>query len=348
MPQQDASDGGSTKPPKLLDRLRAAIRLKRFSRKTEEAYVGWTRRFILFHGKRHPSEMGEVEVTTFLTHLAQGRGVSASTQNQALCALLFLYRQVLSRQLGELDGLVWAKRSTHVPVVLTPDEVVAVLDELSGSPWLVVALLYGAGLRLNECLELRVKDLDLGGGQIIVRRGKGQHDRRTTLPESLVEALERHLRVVQLVHARDRRRGLGRVSMPDALSVKYPHAAAEWKWQFVFPAGRICRDPRWGAPSRYHLHESAVQRAVTEATRRAGLDKRVSCHTFRHSFATHLLENGADIRTVQELLGHADVSTTMQYTHVLNRGPLGVRSPADRLPVKLGARRAAPRCHRRS
>ncbi len=285
--------------PRLLDRLRTAIRLRHFSRKTEEAYVGWARRFILFHRKRHPSEMGEAEVTAFLTHLAQVRGVSASTQNQALCALLFLYRHVLGHLLGALEGLVWANRSTHVPVVLTPDEVVCVLDRLSGTPWLVAALLYGAGLRLSECLELRVKDLDVGGHQIVVRSGKGQKDRRTTLPESLVESLEQHLRVVHRLHARDRHRGFGRVSLPDALAVKYPQTATEWRWQFVFPAGRICRDPRWGAPSRYHLHESAVQRAVTEAARQAGLDKRVSCHTFRHSFATHLLESGADIRTVK-------------------------------------------------
>ena len=289
--------------------------------------------------------MGEAEATAFLTHLAQVRGVSASTQNQALCALVFLYRHVLGRLLGALEGLVWAKRSTHVPVVLTPDEVVCVLDRLSGTPWLVAALLYGAGLRLSECLELRVKDLDVGGHQIVVRSGKGQKDRRTTLPESLGEALEQHLRVVHRLHARDLSAGFGRVSLPDALAVKYPRAATEWQWQFGFPAGRICRDPRWGAPSRYHLHESAVQRAVTEAARQAGLDKRVSCHTFRHSFATHLRESGADIRTVQELLGHRDVTTTMVYTHVLNRGPLGVRSPADRLPVKLGTRRAGP--HRR-
>ena len=282
MPPQDSPQVRPAGAPRLLDRLRTAIRLRHFSRKTEEAYVGWVRRFILFHRKRHPSEMAEADVTAFLTHLAQVRGVSASTQNQALCALLFLYRHVLGRVLGALDGLVWAKRSTHVPVVLTRDEVVCVLDRLSGTAWLVVALLYGAGLRLTECLELRVKDLDVGGHQIVVRSGKGQKDRRTTLPESLVESLDRHLRVVHRLHARDRHRGFGRVSLPDALAVRYPQAATEWRWQFVFPAGRICRDPRWGAPSRYHLHESVVQRAVTEAARQAGLDKRVSCHAFRH------------------------------------------------------------------
>jgi integron integrase len=298
----------------------------------------------LFHRKRHPSEMAEADVTAFLTHLAEAGGVSASTQNQALCALLFMYRHVLGRELGALDGLVWAKRSSHVPIVLTRDEVVSVLGQLSDRSWLVVALLYGAGLRLNECLELRVKDLDMTGGQIVVRSGKGQKDRRTTLPVSVVQPLARHLRVVQRLHARDLRAGVGRVSLPEALAVKYPQAATEWRWQFVFPAGRICRDQRWGPPSRYHVHESVVQRAVTQAARRAGLTKRVTSHTFRHSFATHLLEDGADIRTVQELLGHRNVSTTMVYTHVLNRGPLGVRSPADRLPVNLGVGpTAAPR-----
>ena len=287
--------------------------------------------------------MAEADVTTFLIHLAQRRGVAASTQNQTLCALLFLYRHVLGRELGALDGLVWAKRSSHVPVVLTREEVVRALGQLSGLSWLIVALLYGAGLRLTECLELRVKDMDMTGRQIVVRSGKGQKDRRTMLPASILEPLERHLRVVQRLHARDVRAGAGRVSLPDALAVKHPQAAAEWRWQFVFPAGRLCRDPRWGPPSRYHLHESVVQRAVTAAARRAGLTKRVTCHTFRHSFATHLLEDGSDIRTVQELLGHRDVSTTMVYTHVLNRGPLGVRSPADRLPVALGGDAAGMR-----
>jgi len=321
-------------PPKLLDRLRATIRLRHFSRRTEEAYVGWVRRYILFHHKRHPVDMGEAEVTAFLTYLAEERRVSASTQNQAFCAVLFLYRHVLERPLGQLHGLVWAKHAERVPVVLTREEVVTVLAHLSGPCWLAVALLYGAGLRLSECLELRVKDVDVPGGQVVVRSGKGGKDRRTTLPTAVVEPLNGHLAEVEQLHARDLAAGFGRVVLPDALSVKYPHAAAEWRWQFVFPAGRICRDPKWGEPSRYHLHESVVQRAVTDAGRKAGLTKRVSCHTFRHSFATHLLEDGADIRTVQELLGHKDVSTTMVYTHVLNRGPLGVRSPADRVGLR--------------
>ena len=325
--------------PKLLDRLRAAIRLRHFSRRTEEAYAGWVRRYIVFHHKRHPAEMAEREVAAFLSNLAQVRGVSASTQNQAFCAVLFLYRHVLGRPLGKLEGLVWAKRAEHVPVVLTRDEVVEVMAQLSGVSWLVAALLYGAGLRLTECLELRVKDVDVAGSQIVVRSGKGGKDRRTTLPMAVVEPLAVHLGEVQRLHARDLAAGYGRVSLPDALAVKYPKAAGEWRWQFMFPAGRICRDPKWGEPSRYHLHESAVQRAVSEAAGRAGLTKRVSCHTFRHCFATHLLEDGADIRTVQELLGHKDVSTTMVYTHVLNRGPLGVRSPADRVVLR---RRTGP------
>lgn len=278
--------------------------------------------------------MSEADVAAFLTYLAEGRKVSASTQNQAFCAVLFLYRHVLDRPLGQLHGLVWAKHAEHVPVVLTREEVVGVLAHLSGPCWLAVALLYGAGLRLSECLELRVKDLDIAGSQIVVRSGKGGKDRRTTLPTTVLEPLNVHLAEVKQLHTRDLAAGFGRAALPDALSVKYPHAAAEWRWQFVFPAGRICRDPKWGEPSRYHLHESVVQRAVADAGRKAGLTKRVSCHTFRHSFATHLLEDGADIRTVQELLGHKDVSTTMVYTHVLNRGPLGVRSPADRVALR--------------
>lgn len=326
-------------PPKLLDRVRAAIRLRHFSRKTEEAYVGWVRRFIIFHQKRHPAEMAEAEVTMFLTHLAGERRVSASTQNQALCALLFLYRHVIGRELGVLDGLVWAKRSVHVPVVMTRDEVVAVL-QLQGRVWLVAALLYGAGLRLTECLELRVKNIDFGGRQIVVWSGKGGKDRATPLPESLIAPLTRQLALVARLHARDLRCGFGRVVLPDALAVKYPNAAVDYRWQFVFPAGRICKDPRFGPPTRYHVHESVIQKAVSGATRLARLTKRVSCHTFRHAFATHLLEDGADIRTVQTLLGHKDVSTTMVYTHVLSRGPLGVRSPVDRLRLGDGWPRA--------
>jgi len=275
--------------------------------------------------------MGSEEIQRYLTHLAVERKVSASTQNQALSALLFLYRQVLLLEPGPVEHVPHAHSPLRVPVVLSVGEVRAVLDQLSGMPRIVVALLYGAGLRLQESLELRVKDIDFDRNQIVVRRGKGQKDRRTMLPETVKAHLAAHLRDVRCQHQRDLSQGLGRVALPAALERKYPNAASEWSWQFVFPAARICRDARFGPPSRYHLHESVVQRAVTAAVRRAGIAKRASCHTFRHSFATHLLEAGYDIRTVQELLGHADVSTTMIYTHVLNRGALGVRSPADLL-----------------
>jgi integron integrase len=317
--------------PRLLDRLREAVRVRHYSRRTEEAYVMWIRPFILFHGKRHPSEMAGAEIGQFLAHLAVERTVSASTQNQALSAILFLYRHVLRLDPGTVDHVPRAHSPLKVPVVLSIAEVRAVLDRLTGVPWMVVTLLYGAGLRLQESLELRVKDVDFDGNQIVVRRGKGQKDRRTMLPGSVRERLAAHLEDVRRQHHRDLSVGLGRVSLPAALERKYPNAAIEWSWQYVFPAGRVCRDPRFGPPSRFHLHESVVQRAVTVAVRQAGIAKRVSCHSFRHSFATHLLQDGYDIRTVQELLGHADVSTTMIYTHVLNRGPLGVRSPADRL-----------------
>lgn len=325
------SSGRVTGGPRLLDRVRAEIRMRHYSRRTEEAYALWIRRFIVYHGKRHPSDMGVEQIAAFLRWLAVEQRVSASTQNQALSALLFLYRQVLHLEVGPLPQVPRAVTPDRVPVVLTPDEVRLVLAQLDGVPRLVVQLLYGAGIRLQESLELRVKDLDFERGEILVRRGKGQKDRRTMLPVSVRPALVDHLTAVRALHERDVAQGFGRVVLPDALARKYPHAPQEWRWQFVFPAGRLCRDPRWGPPTRFHLHESAVQRAVTAAVRRAGIAKRVSCHTFRHSFATHLLEAGYDIRTVQELLGHADVSTTMIYTHVLSRGAMGVRSPADRL-----------------
>ena len=322
--------------PRLLDRVRAAVRLRHYSPRTADAYVFWVRRFVLFHGKRHPSTMGAREVAAFLTMLAVEQGVSASTQNQASSALLFLYREVLGVEPGEVPQVVQARRPERVPVVMSTGEVRSVLAAMSGVPKLVASLLYGAGLRLQECLELRVKDLDFERGELTVRRGKGQKDRRVMLPASLYAALRTHLAGVQLQHQRDLRDGLGRVVLPEALARKFPNAPTEWRWQFVFPAARICRDPRWGAPSRFHLHESAVQRAVTGAARAVGVTKRVSCHTFRHSFATHLLEAGYDIRTVQELLGHTDVRTTMIYTHVLNRGGRGVRSPADQLRPRPG------------
>jgi integron integrase len=322
---------GVPPPPRLLDRVRQSLRLRHYSPRTEEAYVAWIRRFILFHGKRHPATMSAAEVVAFLTHLAIREGVSASTQNQALGAIVSLYRHVLNRDLGALDGIVRARVPERLPVVLTRVEVRAVLDRLRGVPWLVVALLYGGGLRLNECLALRVKDLDFGRRQIVVRRGKGGRDRVVPLPALVCERLAQHLARVREVHDRDLRIGLGAAALPEALGRKYPNAAAEWAWQFVFPAGRICRDPRCGGPTRFHLHESAVQREIARAVRASGIGKRATAHVFRHTFATHLLEDGYDIRTVQELLGHRDVSTTMMYTHVLERGALGVRSPADRL-----------------
>ena len=320
-----------TPPPKLLDRVRDAVRTRHYSRRTEEAYIHWIRRYIVFHRKTHPAQMGASEISEFLTWLAVDRQVSASTQNQALSALLFLYKQVLSVEIGPVPPVVRARTPERLPVVLSRDEVVAVLKQLTGAERLVVMLLYGAGLRLEEGLELRVKDLDFDRDQISVRQGKGRKDRVTMLPSLARGPLTEHLAEVRRLHQADLARGSGRVVLPFALDRKFPNAATEWRWQFVFPAGRICRDPRFGPPSRYHLHESVVQKAVAGAGRLAGVTKRISPHVMRHSFATHLLENGYDIRTVQELLGHRDVSTTMIYLHVLQRGALGVKSPMDRL-----------------
>ena len=293
--------------------------------------MAWIRRYIVFHGKRHPAEMGAVEVTQFLSSLAQQDHVAASTQNQALSALLFLYRQVLQVEMPWLDNVVRAKRSERLPVVLTREEVRAVIRELQGPPRLMAILLYGAGLRLLECARLRVKDVDFATNQIIVRAGKGDRDRVTMLPAVVRTDLVRHVEMVRRQHEADLRHGAGWVELPWALARKYPNAGREWAWQWVFPATRIYVDRETGQRRRHHLHESVLQRAVKEAVRRAGIAKRATCHTFRHSFATHLLEDNHDIRTVQELLGHRDVSTTMIYTHVLNRGPGGVRSPADRM-----------------
>ncbi len=321
----------SAAKPRLLDRVRDAIRARHYSRRTEKAYIAWIRRYIFFHGKRHPAEMGAPEITRFLTSLAVDSKVAASTQNQALSALLFLYREVLLQQVPWLDDLVYAKRPHHLPVVLTREEVRAVLSEIHGVPRLMAFLLYGAGLRLLECARLRVKDVDPGRNQIVVRAGKGNKDRLTMLPVAVKADLLRHLNTVRDQHQIDLQAGAGWVELPWALARKYPNAGHEWPWQWVFPATRMYFDRTTGERRRHHLHESVLQRAVRIAALRAGIAKRVSCHTFRHSFATHLLEDGHDIRTVQELLGHQDVSTTMIYTHVLNRGPGAVRSPADRI-----------------
>ncbi len=344
----DANFAPLQQKPKLLDRVRAAIRSRHYSRRTEDAYVHWIKRFIFFfHAKRHPAEMGEAEVTLFLSALAVDAKVSASTQNQALSALLFLYREVLDQPLAWLDDLVHAPTRRRLPVVLTREEVHAVLVLLHGVPRLMLTLLYGTGMRLLECCRLRVKDVDFAANQILVRGGKGDKDRVTLLPLAVKSDLGRHLAFVCGQHQRDVERGAGWVELPLALGRKYPNAGREWGWQWVFPATRIYVDRETGQRRRHHLHESLLQRAVKEAVRRAGLAKPASCHTFRHSFATHLLEDGYDIRTVQELLGHSDVSTTMIYTHVLNRGPAGVRSPADRLlaPPEPGAFLPPPRPH---
>ena len=317
-------------PPRLLDQIRHAVRLRHYSPRTEQAYVRWARRFVVFHEKRHPAELGGADVTRFLTWLAEERRVSASTQTQALSALLFLYRHVLQLDLPWMTEVVRAPARNRLPVVLTRDEVRAVVRRLQGTERLVVMLLYGSGLRLLEALRMRVKDLDFDQDQIVVRGGKGDKDRITMLPQSLKAELRRHLSEVRVLHERDLGRGAGRVDLPTALSRKYPGGDRDWRWQWVFPASRIGVNPDTGEPRRHHLHESAVQRAVTLAVRQSGVQKRATCHSFRHSFATHLLEDGYDIRTVQELLGHHDVSTTMVYTHVLNRGAFGVRSPADR------------------
>ena len=314
--------------PKLLDRMREAMRSRHYSRSTERTYCNWVKRFIFFHNVRHPDEMGEVEINAFLTHLAVKEHVSASTQNQALSALLFLYRYVLDRDIGDLGGVIRARKPKRLPVVMTREEVKAVLDHLEGEKWLMASLMYGSGLRLMECLRLRVQDVDFAGNQITVRDGKGSV---TMLPETVKQPLRRHLKKVRAIHEKDRATGYGRVSMPYALARKYPNAGSEWRWQWVFPQANRWINTRTAEEGRHHVHQSIIQDAVKDSVRRVGMTKRASCHTFRHSFATHLLEDGYDIRTVQELLGHKDVRTTMVYTHVLNRGGQGVRSPVDTL-----------------
>jgi integron integrase len=314
---------------KLLDRVRDVIRTRHYSIRTEQAYVGWIRRFILFHDKRHPKEMGADEIEEYLTYLAVERNVAASTQNQALSALLFLYQNVLKKDLDRSIDAVRAKKPKRLPTVLTKEEAQQVLAAMSGTYQLIAKLLYGSGLRLVECLRLRVKDVDFEQRQIIVRDGKGAKDRVTVLPDSLVEPLRKHLLRVKMIHRQDLEDGYGAVYLPNALERKYPNANKEWIWQYVFPSSSLSEDPRSGIVRRHHLHESTGQKAVRKAAKLTRIEKHVTPHVFRHSFATHLLEDGYDIRTVQELLGHKNVKTTMIYTHVLNRGGLAVRSPLD-------------------
>ena len=322
---------GPQRKPRPLDQPGEALRSRHYSRRTEQTCCHWVRRSIFSHNVRHPAEMAEREINAFLTDLPVKQKVSASTQNQALSALLFLYRHVIGREVGDLGEVIRARKPKRLPVVMTGEEVKAVLGQLTGDKWLMTSLMYGAGLRLAECLRLRVQDLDFSRNEILVRDGKGAKDRITMLPESLKVPLQGHLRRIKAVHEKDLADGWGRVLMPDALDRKYPDAPRDWRWQWVFPQQNRWRNVRTGAEGRHHADESLVQKAVREAVAWAGLTKRATCHTFRHSFATHLLEGGYDIRTVQELLGHKDVKTTMIYTHVLNRGPAGVRSPVDML-----------------
>lgn len=317
------------RPRKLLDRVRDKLRMKHYSYRTEESYVHWIRRYILFHDKRHPQEMGGEEINAFLTHLAVDSNVAASTQNQALSALLFLYREILHQELDLKLESVRAKQTRHLPTVLSVEETKVVIRHLSGVYRLIVQLLYGSGLRLTEALQLRVKDVDFGHHQLAIRDSKGMESRVTMLPITLVDPLQIHLQRVKQLHLQDLEQGYGSVYLPFALERKYPQANREWIWQFVFPSARLSQDPRTGVTRRHHLHETGLQRAIKQAVKGAGIEKRVSCQTFRHSFATHLLQNHYDIRTVQELLGHKDVKTTMIYTHVLNKGGKGVKSPLD-------------------
>lgn len=321
-------------PPKLLDQVRGKIRLKHYSIRTEQSYLDWIKRFILHFDKRHPSEMGAVEVEIFLTYLAVERNVAASTQNQAKSALLFLYKEVLGVALPWLDNVEQAKTPKRLPTVLTKNEVLAVLSRLSGTHWLVVSLLYGTGMRILEVLRLRVKDIDFERKEILIRDAKGFKDRVTMLPLTLVEPLKVHLSRVKQLHQNDLNDGFGAVYMPQALGLKFPYAARDWIWQYVFPSNKLSQDPRANdngefVTRRHHLQDQAVQRAMRQAVVDAAITKPATPHTLRHSFATHLLEGGYDIRTVQELLGHSDVSTTMIYTHVLNKGGRGVSSPLD-------------------
>jgi len=316
-------------PPKLLDMVRAAIRTKQYSYRTEQTYVRWITRYIHFHNKRHPKELTGKHINTYLSYLATDRNVAASTQNQAKHAILFLYKEVLKQDVELDDDIVKAKSPQRLPVVFTQEEVQQILSALTGTKFLMASLLYGAGLRLTECLRLRVKDIDFDYRQIVVRDGKGSKDRVTVLPDSIYDQLQKQVERVRILHEKDKNAGFGRVQLPGALKRKYPEADIEFHWQYVFPSRKRSIDPRSGIERRHHLSPSSIQRAIKQAIREMDIPKHGSCHTLRHSFATHLLENGYDIRTVQELMGHKDVRTTMIYTHVLNKGGQGVRSPLD-------------------
>lgn len=329
-PENVDRHGAQTQPPRLLDEVRRVLRTRHYSLRTEHVYLGWIRRFILANGKRHPREMGGAEVEAFLSMLAVEGRVSASTQNQALSALLFLYREVLGVQLPWLDNVTRARRPRRVPTVLSVDEVRRLLAAMDGRSWLIASLLYGTGMRLMECLRLRVKDVDFARNEITVREGKGDKDRHTMLPRSLVEPLTREIERARLLHAGDLAAGYGEARLPHALARKYPHAGRDFGWQFVFPSAQRSTDPLDGTLRRHHFDDAILARAMKRARLAAGIAKPLSAHTLRHSFATHLLEAGHDLRTIQELLGHKDVSTTQIYTHVLNRGGHGVQSPLDR------------------
>lgn len=326
-----ANSTSSTHTPRLLDSIREVMRVHHYSISTERSYIQWIKRYIYFHNKRHPKEMGADEITAFLTHLAVNRKVSPSTQNQALNALLFLYKRVLQMELPLIDNVVRAKRTKRLPVVFTRPEVKALLAQFDGTRWLIFSMMYGCGFRILECLRLRVKDIDFHYKQIFVRDAKGGKDRVTLLPDSLIEPLRNHLARVKELHELDLTTGFGCVYLPHALERKYPKACRDWGWQFVFPSNNIATDPRTGVRRRHHLYEKTLQRRIKQAIQDAGIIKPASSHTLRHSFATHLLEDGYDIRTVQELLGHKDVKTTQIYTHVMGKGCNGVKSPLERI-----------------
>lgn len=321
----------SGQAPRLMETVQRSLMARHYSERTVKAYRAWILRYIRFHQRQHPRELGSAQINQFLTWLAVERGVSASTQTQALAALLFLYRHVLGREVGDLGEVIRARKPKRLPVVMTREEVKSVLANLTGEKWLIASLMYGAGLRLMESLSLRVQDIDFSRNEILVRDGKGAKDRITMLPQSLKAPLQKHLKTVKALHERDLSNGWGRVLLPNALDRKYPKAPKEWRWQWVFPQENRWKNTQTGEEGRHHVHESIIQKAVNGAVRKAGLTKRATCHTFRHSFATQLLESGYDIRTVQELLGHKDLKTTMIYTHVLNRGGKGVKSPMDDL-----------------